>query len=95
MQFYPCYTHITNHVAFLLMNAGAICHTPYGDMTDQLLSDVSVAIMKRYSLLVAVSDMSLVGDAYLDRVHEYLLFGGTYAATGHHARQLFSRLVHW
>lgn len=68
---------------------GALSDTPYGDMSDSLLTDVSAEVMGLYGVIVAAGDLLGAGQELRDKVDEYVSGGGTFIVTGENARRLW------
>ncbi|MEI7527210.1 MAG: hypothetical protein WCJ95_22870, partial [Mariniphaga sp.] len=68
---------------------GGICNTPFGDMADGILTDVSKEILTRYGLVICSGLLRNVDQELRDKVHYYLNQGGNLVVTGRNALALF------
>lgn len=68
---------------------GTYTNTPYGDMADAILTDVSSQGMKRYGLIVAAGDLPSAGPELRDKVESFVNEGGHFIVTAENAIRLW------
>jgi len=68
---------------------GGLCNTPYGDVADTLLTDVSAPILQRYGVVVAAGDLTSADTELHDKIESYLAAGGNFVVTGQNAQRLW------
>jgi autotransporter-associated beta strand protein len=74
---------------FFQNESGGMCDTPFGDMADTLLTDVSSPILKRYGLVIATSHMRSADTELRDKVTSFISNGGNFVVTAENARRLW------
>ena len=76
---------------FYFDETGAMCPTPYGDITDCLLSDAPAEVLSRYNLVLCSGiETDLKGTR--DRLDAFLRSGGTVFATGDDTARLWPEI---
>jgi hypothetical protein len=68
---------------------GGLCNTPYGDITDVLLSDARLPALMRYQMVVAAGDLTTGLKEVSDKLISYMNRGGHLVITSGNARKLF------
>ena len=68
---------------------GGLCNTPYGDVTDTLLTDVTAPILNRYGVVIAAGDLTSADTELRDKIESYLATGGNFIVTGQNAQRLW------
>ena len=67
---------------------GFLAPTPYGDMTDVLLSDAPEFVLNQYNLVIAAGRLA-TDDELQDKLRSFVQRGGHLVITAHNARGLF------
>ena len=67
---------------------GTVADTPYGDMTDVLLADVPLWMLKQYGVVVAAGKLN-VDQELRDKVRQYVQDGGHFIISATNARCLW------
>jgi hypothetical protein len=70
---------------------GFLCATPYGDMTDVLLSDAPAWVMNQYGLIIAAGEMA-TGSELRNKLKAFVAGGGHLVLTAANAGGLFPDL---
>jgi hypothetical protein len=92
--------HLTHNVFSLLYPSyeangffqnelGGLSDTPYGDIADTLLSDVTAPVLNRYGVVVAAGNLPSADTELRDKVEAFLAGGGNFIVTGENARRLW------
>jgi len=68
---------------------GALVNTPYGDLADAILSDVSANLMMQYGLIVAAGNLISADTELRDKITKYVSNGGQFVVTAENARRLW------
>ena len=71
---------------------GFLSPTPFGDMTDCLLSDAPLWILRQYGLVVAAGALTMTRELS-DKLRAFVAGGGHLVATAGHARGLLPELA--
>ncbi len=65
--------------------------TPFGDMFDCLLSDVTVPVMQNYAVIVAGGDLALTAGIELkEKIESYVENGGNFVVTAENAKKIWT-----
>jgi len=62
---------------FFQNETGGMCRTPYGDMADALLSDVTAPILNRYGVVIAAGNLRSADTELRDKVETFLANAAT------------------
>jgi hypothetical protein len=68
---------------------GGLTDTPYGDVADVLLSDVTAGVMPQYGIVIAAGNLSSPDEELRDKVNTFVAGGGDFVVTGANARRLW------
>lgn len=68
--------------------SGFLSPTPFGDITDSLLSDTPAWVMMQYSLIIAGGTLN-VDDELRDKINSYVEEGGHFVTTAENAEKIW------
>lgn len=74
---------------FFQNELGGLSDTPYGDMADTLLSDVTAPVLSRYGVVIAAGNLPSADAELREKVEAFLAGGGNFIVTGENARRLW------
>ncbi|MCX6922206.1 MAG: hypothetical protein NT154_03155 [Verrucomicrobia bacterium] len=92
--------HLTHNVFSLLYShyeangffqneLGGLSDTPFGDMADTLLTDVTSPVLSRYGVVIAAGNLPSADTELREKVDAFLSSGGDFIVTGENARRLW------